>query len=165
MKALYPGSFDPPHLGHLELIRRAAALVDELVVGIAVNPDKTPYLPIAQRLALLRADCAELQSVSVVSYQGATVHAARALGAGALLRGLRNANDLEAEQAMAMVNRSNGFETLLLLSSSEHLHISSRLVRLTADAGLELTGLVGPRVAAALRKEPPDAGEALGARR
>ncbi len=152
MKALYPGSFDPPHLGHLELIRRAAALVDELVVGIAVNPDKTPYLAIEQRLALLRADCAELGNVSVVSYQGATVQAARALGAGALLRGLRNANDLEAEQAMAMVNRANGCETLLLLSSSEHLHISSRLVRLTADAGLELTGLVGPRVAAALRK-------------
>ena len=152
MKALYPGSFDPPHLGHLELIRRAAVLVDELVVGIAVNPDKAPYLPIEQRLALLRADCAELRNVSVVSYQGATVQAARALGAGALLRGLRNANDLEAEQAMAMVNRANGFETLLLLSSSEHLHISSRLVRLTADAGLDLAGLVGPRVAAALRR-------------
>ncbi len=152
MKALYPGSFDPPHLGHLELIRRAAALVDELVVGIAVNPDKAPYLAIEQRLALLRADCATLRNVSVVSYQGATVQAARALGAGALLRGLRNANDLEAEQAMAMVNRANGFETLLLLSSSEHLHISSRLVRLTADAGLDLTGLVGPRVAAALQK-------------
>ena len=150
MKALYPGSFDPPHLGHLELIRRAAALVDELVVGIAVNPDKAPYLAIEQRLALLRADCAELRNVSVVSYQGATVQAARALGAGALLRGLRNANDLEAEQAMAQVNRAHGFDTLLLPSASEHIHISSRMVRLVVEARLPLAGLVSPGVAQAL---------------
>jgi pantetheine-phosphate adenylyltransferase len=150
MKALYPGSFDPPHLGHLDLIRRAAVLVQHLVVAIAVNPDKQPFLPTEQRIALLRGECRDLANVSFASYEGATVNFARANGVAVLIRGLRNANDLEAEQAMAQVNRANGLDTLLLPSASEHIHISSRMVRMVAEARLPLSGLVSASVARAL---------------
>ncbi len=152
MKALYPGSFDPPHLGHLDLIRRAAALVEQLTVGIAENPDKRPFLSVERRIALLRAECHGLANVSVVSYQGATVSFARAHGIDVLIRGLRNANDLEAEQAMAQVNRANGFDTLLLPSASEHIHISSRMVRMVIEARLPIDGLVSPAIAQALAR-------------
>jgi pantetheine-phosphate adenylyltransferase len=150
MKALYPGSFDPPHLGHLDLIRRAAPLVGELLVGIAENPDKHAFLALQQRVALLSRDCAALPGVSIVSYAGATVSFARAQGCTVLVRGVRNAGDWQTEQAMAEVNRSHGLDTLLLPSASSHIHISSRLIRQVLDAGLPLTGLVSPTVASAL---------------
>ncbi len=150
MKALFAGSFDPPHLGHLDLIRRAVALLDELVVGVACNPDKQGFLAPEQRVALLRGECAGLANVRVATYQGATTAFAAANGCGVLLRGLRNAADLEAEQAMAEVNRAQGLDTLLLPSRSSHLHLSSRLVRQVLSARLPLDGLVSPGVAAAL---------------
>src|SRR5271170_4610099 len=121
MRALFPGSFDPPHLGHLDLIRRAAALLDELVVGVAGNPDKQAFLAVDERIALLRADCAALATVRVVGYQGATTTFAAANGCGVLVRGLRNAGDLEAEQAMAEINRGHGLDTLLLPARSQLL--------------------------------------------
>jgi pantetheine-phosphate adenylyltransferase len=154
MKALFPGSFDPPHLGHLDLIRRAAALMDELVVGVAGNPDKQAFLTVDERIALLRADCAGLATVSVVGYQGATTAFAAANGCGVLVRGLRNAGDLEAEQAMAEINRGNGLDTLLLPAQSRHIHLSSRLVRQVCAAALPLEGLVSAGVAAALASKP-----------
>jgi pantetheine-phosphate adenylyltransferase len=150
MRALFPGSFDPPHLGHLDLIRRAAALFDELVVGVAGNPDKQAFLAVDERVALLRADCAGLANVRVAAYQGATTAFAAANGCGMLVRGLRNAGDLEAEQAMAEINRGNGSDTLLLPAQSAHIHLSSRLVRQVLAAQLPLTGLVSAAVAAAL---------------
>ncbi len=150
MKALFPGSFDPPHLGHLDLIRRAAALLDELVVGVAGNPDKQAFLAVDERIALLRADCAGLAGVRVAAYQGATTAFAAANGCRVLVRGLRNANDLEAEQAMAEINRGNGLDTLLLPAQSRHIHLSSRLVRQVFQARLPLEGLVSAGVAAAL---------------
>lgn len=154
MRALFAGSFDPPHLGHLDLIGRAAALMDELVVGVAGNPDKRAFLSVDQRIALLRADCAGLATVRVVGYLGATTAFAAANGCGVLVRGLRNANDLEAEQAMAEINRGNGLDTLLLPAQSRHLHLSSRLVRQVLAAKLPLAGLVSAGVAAALAQRP-----------
>jgi pantetheine-phosphate adenylyltransferase len=150
MRALYPGSFDPPHLGHLDLIRRAARLCDDLIIGVAENPDKRPFLSAERRVLLLQAECAALRAVRVVSYRGATTAFAAAQGCAVLIRGVRGAHDLEAEQAMAEVNRSNGLDTLLLPSSSQLIHISSRLVRQVLDAGLPLTGLLSPGVAAAI---------------
>jgi pantetheine-phosphate adenylyltransferase len=154
MRALFPGSFDPPHLGHLDLIRRAAALMDEVVVGVAGNPDKQAFLAVAERIALLHADCAGLATVRVVGYQGATTAFAAANGCGVLVRGLRNAGDLEAEQAMAEINRGNGLDTLLLPARSEHVHLSSRLVRQVLAAQLPLAGLVSAGVAEALARRP-----------
>lgn len=146
MKALYPGSFDPPHLGHLDLIRRAAAQVDHLVVGVALNPDKQSMLSAEQRVALLTTLARDLKNVTAIAYAGATVAFAKAQGCTALVRGLRNAADLDAEFGMAQVNRANGLDTLFLVADAAHQHLSSRLVKLVANAGLPLDALVPPAV-------------------
>ncbi len=144
--ALYPGSFDPPHLGHLDLIRRAAAQVDRLVVGVALNPDKQPLLTAEQRVALLTTLARDLKNVTAIAYAGATVAFAKAQGCTVLVRGLRNAADLDAEFGMAQVNRANGLDTLFLVADAAHQHLSSRLVKLVANAGLPLDALVPPAV-------------------
>lgn len=149
-KALYPGSFDPPHLGHLDLIRRAAAQVDHLVIGVALNPDKQPLLSPDQRVALLAALTRELGNVSAIAYHGATVSFAKAQGCTVLIRGLRNAADLDAESGMAQINRANGCDTLFLVADAAHQHLSSRLVKVVAAAGLPLDALVPSAVLAAL---------------
>src|SRR4051812_14983375 len=130
MRLLYPGSFDPLHLGHLDLIRRGSALCDELVVAIGVNPDKTPLLPAERRVALLEAECAPLKGVRVASYRGATVAFARQVQADALLRGVRNTGDLELEETMAAIHRANGLETVFLMTDGALAHVSGRAVRL-----------------------------------
>ena len=150
MKALYPGSFDPPHFGHLDLIRRAAAQADELVVGVAVNPDKKPLLSGEQRVALLATACVGLINVRVVVYSGTTVVFARSQGVNVLVRGLRNGTDLDAEAGLAEVNRANGFDSLFLLSAAPFSHLSSRLVKQVAAAGLPLDTLVPAAVTTAL---------------
>ena len=147
-RALYPGSFDPPHLGHLDLIRRAAAQVDHLVVGVALNPDKQPLLSADQRVARLIALCRDVGNVSAVAYQGATVAFAKAQGCNVLIRGLRNAADLDAEFGMAQVNRANGLDTFFLVADAAQQHLSSRLVTLVGAAGLPLDALVPPAVLA-----------------
>lgn len=152
MKALYPGSFDPPHLGHLDLIRRAARQVDHLVIGVALNPDKQPLLSAEQRIALLTMLSRELGNVSAAAYQGATVTFAKAQGCGVLVRGLRNAADLDAEFGMAQINRAHGLDTLFLVADAAHQHLSSRLVKLVAGAALPLDALVPPAVCAVLTR-------------
>jgi pantetheine-phosphate adenylyltransferase len=153
MKGLYPGSFDPPHVGHLDVIRRAAAQVDHLIVAVALNPDKKPLLSADQRVALLITMCAELGNVTVMTYHGATVTFAKAQGCTVLLRGLRNAADLEAEFAMAQINRAHGIDTLFLLAEAAQQHLSSRLVKQVAAAGLSLNALVPPAVATVLARQ------------
>jgi pantetheine-phosphate adenylyltransferase len=153
MKGLYPGSFDPPHVGHLDVIRRAAAQVDHLIVAVALNPDKKPLLSADQRVALLITMCAELGNVTVMTYHGATVTFAKAQGCTVLLRGLRNAADLEAEFAMAQINRAYGIDTLFLLAEAAQQHLSSRLVKQVAAAGLSLNALVPPAVATVLARQ------------
>ena len=150
MRALYPGSFDPPHLGHLDLIRRAAAACEHLVVGVARNHDKQAAHPIEQRVAWLATLTADLPGVEVVAFSGATVTFAKERGLRVLIRGLRNHADFEAEQAMATVNRSHGCDTLFLMTDPLHAHVSSRLVRMVAAAGLPLADLVPAVVAADL---------------
>jgi pantetheine-phosphate adenylyltransferase len=152
VKALYPGSFDPPHLGHLDVIRRAAGLCAQLVVGVAVNPDKRAYLPVDERVALLRDACTALGNVEVVQYAGATVHWAQAHGVRTLVRGLRTASDMEAEAPMAAIHRGHGFETLFLLGDPALSHISSRMIRQVVAAGLSTASLIPDRVAEAIRR-------------
>ena len=150
MKALYAGSFDPPHLGHLDLIARAAVQCESLVVGIARNPAKQSFLPEAVRINLLTKLVAPHANVSVVAYDGATVSFAKSAGCTVLVRGLRGAADLAHEYGMAEINRSYGFDTLFLLSAAAHQHLSSSLIRQVVVAGLSLDGLVDPLVAQAL---------------
>ena len=145
MIALFPGSFDPPHRGHLDLIQRAARIADRLVVAVAVNAAKQPFLPTAVRVALLRDECAGLGNVTVAT-QGASV----------LVRGVRGAADLEFERGMSAVHRAAaGLETVLLAGDGATGHLSSSLVREAARAGLALDALLTPAVAAAVRQALP----------
>lgn len=152
MKALYAGSFDPPHLGHIDIIRRAAKVCDQLVLGVGGNSDKKPFLPALSRVEILRAECASLRNVEVTQYSGATVHWAKSNGVNVLIRGLRHATDLDAEAPMAAINRANGFETLFLVSDPALAHISSRILREVMAAGLSTDSLIAPRTYDAIRR-------------
>lgn len=161
--AVYPGSFDPVTVGHLDIVARGAALFDRIIVAVALassNPDKRPLFTTAARLALLRGACAPLANVSVEPLEGLLVDFAAEHGARVILRGLRAVSDFEYELAMALMNRRlrPEIDTLYLMASAEHSFISSSLVREVARLGGSLEGLVPPpvaqAVAARLRGEP-----------
>ena len=153
MISCYAGSFDPPTLGHANIIARAQGLVDELVVAVGHNPNKAHGLDIEQRLSLLRNDSAAFSNVRVIAYSGATVHFAKEIGAKVLIRGLRSYADFNHERAMAEINRRHGFETFFLVAETIHTNLSSSLVRQVLAAKLPLDGLVSPAVSAALRSD------------
>jgi pantetheine-phosphate adenylyltransferase len=150
----FAGSFDPPTLGHLDLMARARAVVDKLVVGVGVNADKAPWLPLEERLALL----AELlpSDVTVLSFDGLAVDAARRAGATLLLRGVRGEADLAQELPMVLANRrlAPALETILLVGSPDVAHVSSRLVREVARSGGDVSPFVPPLVAQRLKQRP-----------
>ena len=154
--ALFPGSFDPPTLGHLDLIRRALGLFERLTLAVAEHPTKPGFLPFARRVALLEELAAELGAapgrVTVTRLDGLVVDGARAAGAAVLLRGLRSGADFDYEAPMAGTNRAMApdVETLFLAASPEVSHVSSTLVRQISGLGGDVSGLVPPVVLAAL---------------
>jgi len=151
-RALFPGSFDPPTLGHLDLIARGVHLFGPLLVAVADNPAKTPLFPAAERVRLLEAMCADLP-VEVVAFSGLVVELARARACRVLLRGLRSVTDFEFEAPMTQTNRrlAPEIESVFVMPSHEHAFVSSRLVREVYGAGGELPEVLHPAVAAALR--------------
>ncbi|HTE06199.1 MAG TPA: pantetheine-phosphate adenylyltransferase [Planctomycetota bacterium] len=150
----FAGSFDPPTLGHMDLVARARRIVDEVVVGVGSNADKTPWLPVEERLALLSALLGP--GVRVVAFAGLAVEAARAAGAGVLLRGVRSEADVASELQMALANRrlAPELETVVLVGSPDVAHISSRLVREVHRSGGDVTLFVPAAVAARLARQP-----------
>ena len=129
-KAFFPGSFDPFTIGHLSLVNRALALVDEVIIGIGVNEAKNSLLPVSRRVAYIEQVFKEEKRVRVVKYDELTVEAARNEGADFMLRGLRNSRDFEYEREIAETNRMlEGIETILLFSEPALAHISSSMVR------------------------------------
>jgi pantetheine-phosphate adenylyltransferase len=159
--ALVPGSFDPFHLGHAEMVRRALALYDEVVVAVATNDAKvTGLLADAERVAVIEEVFADEERVRVQRTAGLTVDLARAVGATCIVRGLRDSGDVASELAMARTNRLlGGIETVLLPSGPETVHIASRLVREVARGGGDLSHLVPPAVARRLSSRPTPAGQ------
>lgn len=155
MLGLYAGSFDPPTLGHMDIIERAAAICDRLIVGVGANPGKPPFLSAEIRCDLVKGDCKErgLDNVEVVAFQGATVELARERNVDVLYRGMRGSIDVDRERGLAAVNRGNGVDTCYLMSRGDFAHISATLVKEVVLAGLSLDGLVSARVAAALMHE------------
>lgn len=137
---LYPGTFDPPTLGHLSLIKRGAALCDHLVVGIGENLSKAnAILTVEERIEVLKQETASLKNVEVVSFSGLVTQFAKQVGARVLLRGLRGSSDVDAEMQMAQANRKlSGIETLFLMADAEVSHISSTLIREIASHGAPL---------------------------
>ena len=154
--ALYPGSFDPITFGHVDVIARAAGLFERLVVGVLVNPRKSPMLELAERQAVIREvlddELGELAvRVQVEAFDGLTVEFARRLGAAFIVRGLRAVSDFESELQMAHTNRKLAPEvdTLFLMTSLEHSYLSSSLVKEIAAFGGDVSAMVP---AAAVRR-------------
>jgi pantetheine-phosphate adenylyltransferase len=154
--ALYPGSFDPVTSGHLDVIRRALAVFDEVVVAVLANPRKSPLLPTAERVSVLRAALAEwdipADRVRVETFDGLTVDAARAHGAGSIVRGLRAVSDFEAEMQLAHNNRklAPDIDTVFFMTAVEHGYVSSTLVKEIASFGGDVSSMVPAAAARAL---------------
>jgi pantetheine-phosphate adenylyltransferase len=151
--ALFPGTFDPVTLGHLDVIRRAASLFGRVTVAIAGNPSKRELLSLEQRLELLREATADIGGVAVARLDGLVIDGCAKLGAQVIVRGVRSAHDFEYEAQMGRSNRAMApaVETVFLASDPEHVHISSTLVRQVAACGGPLEPFVPPSVARALR--------------
>lgn len=152
--AVYPGSFDPPTLGHLDIIERAARLYDELVVGVGRNSSKNPLLSVEQRCEALRRSTAHLPNVRIDAFGGLLVDYATSVGASAIVRGLRATADFEYEFQMTLVNRRlrHEVETVFLMTSPEHSYLSSSIVREVAMLGGDYVGMVPSGVAEVLRE-------------
>lgn len=153
MRAVYPGSFDPVTLGHLDLIERGSRLCSHLIVGVIDNPRKKTLFSLEERCQLLQQQVAHLSRVSVEYFSGLLVDFLRQQGATAVLRGLRDSSDCSGEIQMARLNRDMypDCDTLWLAASGRHAHISSSFVREIAHLGGPLHSLVHPDVEAALK--------------
>ncbi len=150
--AVCPGSFDPITLGHLDVIRRGSALVDEVVVAVATNAGKQPLLELAERVELATRAVAGLPTVRVEAVSGLLVDYCRSIGATVLLKGLRNGADYDAELPMALMNRHlTGIETVFLPADRSVVHIASSLVKDVARHGGRIDDLVPPGVADVVR--------------
>lgn len=149
MKALYPGSFDPLTLGHLDLIERAERLFGSLVVAVLQNPSKQASFPLEQRLDQIRQATSHLQRVEVSSFDGLTVDFARSCGSAVILRGLRAMSDFEFELQIAHTNRSLAaeVETLFLVTAAHHSFLSSSVVKEVARFGGDVRHMVPTGVA------------------
>jgi pantetheine-phosphate adenylyltransferase len=151
--AVYPGSFDPPTNGHLDLIERGSKIFDELVVAILRNPDKDPLFNVSERAAMLEALTGHYSNVRVDTFDGLTVDYAVRVGASSVLRGIRALSDYEYELQMALMNRKlrPELETVFMMPAEKYSYLSSRLVREVAQLGGSVKGLVPELVEQNLR--------------
>ena len=155
IKAIYPGSFDPPTNGHLDLIERGSKIFDELVVAVLGNPEKDPLFSVAERRKMLEAMIEGFDNVTVDTFDGLTVEYALRVGASAVLRGIRAISDYEYELQMALMNRKlqPGLETVFMMPAEKYSYLSSRLVREVAQLGGSIDCLVPSLVAQRLREK------------
>jgi pantetheine-phosphate adenylyltransferase len=152
--AIYPGSFDPLTNGHLSLIQRGLQMFDRVIVGIAVNPKKTPLFSLEERRELIRQACPDPR-VEVDAFQGLLVEYAKQRQVSVLLRGLRAVSDFEYEFQLANMNRklAPGIETVFMMTGEDYFYISSQLVREVAMFGGDVTGMVPDNVLAKLKEK------------
>ena len=154
---LYPGTFDPVTLGHIDIIRRATVLVDRLVIGVAINRDKGPLFSLDERVAMIEAECADISAetgVEIVAhpFENLLIDCARDVGARIIIRGLRAVADFEYEFQMVGMNRvlDDQIETVFLMAEAEHQAIASKLVKEIARLGGDVSNFVTPSVSDAL---------------
>ncbi len=153
--AIYPGSFDPLTLGHLDLIERGSRLFDHLTVGVLTNPDKNALFTVAERVEMLEAVTRGIAKVSVETFRGLLVSYAAQKNATAVLRGIRAFSDFEYELQMALMNHKlePQVETVFLMPAESYLYVSSRLVKEIAEYGGSVKDLVPPLVEEKLRQK------------
>ena len=151
---LYPGTFDPITLGHIDIIRRASLLVDRLVIGVAINRDKSPLFTLEERVEMLEKDCADLSEqtgteIVVHPFENLLINCAHDVGAQVIVRGLRAVADFEYEFQMVGMNRSldNSIETVFLMAEAKHQAIASKLVKEIARLDGDISKFVTPHVA------------------
>ncbi|MEX0968613.1 MAG: pantetheine-phosphate adenylyltransferase [Bacteroidia bacterium] len=147
--AIFPGSFDPITLGHLDILERAADLFDEIIVAIGINTTKQYMFPLEKRKEMIAEALKHKPHIQVETYQGLTVDYCRHRGAKFILRGLRSARDFDHESAIAGMNRglNSGIETIFLISSPQYTHISSTIVREILKNKGDVSGFVPPGTA------------------
>lgn len=147
-RAVYPGSFDPVTKGHLDIIERAAAIVDELIVGVLNNNEKTPLFSVEERVKMLKDVTVHIPNVRIESFSGLSVEFVKKCGAAFLVRGLRAVTDFEYELQMAQTNRSidREVDTLFFTTELKYAYISSTIVKEVAYYGGNISGFVPPQV-------------------
>ncbi|MDR3726603.1 MAG: pantetheine-phosphate adenylyltransferase [Terracidiphilus sp.] len=153
VKALYPGTFDPPTNGHVDLIQRGAKLFGHLVVAVLNNPGKNPLFSVEERVEMLQESTSSLTNVSIATFDGLMVDFARQQGASAVLRGIRAISDYEYEFQMALMNRrlAPEIETVFLQPAGRYSFVSSRMLKEVFSFGGDVSGLVPPNVLRRLR--------------
>ena len=159
-RGLYPGTFDPVTHGHTEIIRRAARLVDHLVIGVAVNRDKGPLFDIDERVAMLDAATADIArqtgtTIEARPFETLLMHFAQEIGADVIIRGLRAVSDFEYEFQMVGMNRAlnDDIEMVFLMAEAQHQAIASKLVKEIARMGGDVSKFVSPAIKTALREK------------
>lgn len=147
-KAIYPGSFDPVTLGHIDVITRASEIFDEIIVGVLVNSSKSPLFSTEERVNMLREVCSSLKNVKIVSFEGFSVDFAREQNANVIVRGLRAITDFEYELQMAQTNRvlNPGIDTLFLTTSIDYSYLSSSIVKEVASLGGDISRFVPKQI-------------------
>jgi pantetheine-phosphate adenylyltransferase len=154
---LYPGSFDPVHNGHVEIVETAARLFDKVIVAAMRNPQKgEPLFSLEDRQALIEASFQHLDNVEVTLFSSLVVDLARQVGAHFIVKGLRAVSDFESELQMAQMNRSiSGVDTLFIPTTSSHSFLASKLIRDIARFGGDVSSMVPAAVAARLKEKYP----------
>ncbi len=156
--AIYPGSFDPPTHGHLDLIRRGSRLFEHLTVSLLTNRDKEALFTVAERVEMLKSVTRDIPNISVETFSGLLVRYAAQKDAAVVLRGIRAFSDFEYELQMALMNHQlePHIETVFLMPAASYLHVSSRLVKEIAQHGGSIKELVPPMVEERLQQKIPE---------
>jgi pantetheine-phosphate adenylyltransferase len=154
-RAIYPGSFDPVTYGHLDLIKRALSIFDEIIVVVAVNSEKQTLFTVEERVDFMKRSVKSLRGVQVESLEGLTVEYAVTRKASTIMRGLRATSDFDYEFQMALTNRklSKQVDTVFLMPSETHFYLSSRLIKEVASLGGDISDYVPDYVAKGLREK------------
>lgn len=154
-RAIYPGTFDPVTYGHIDLIKRARKIFDEVIVAVAHNPGKSPLFTVEERVQFLKRSTRSMAGVVVDQFDSLVVNYVRQQGGCVMVRGLRMLSDFEYEFQMALTNRklSGEVETIFMMPSEAYAYVSARLIKEAAALGANLSAFVPPFVADALRRK------------
>jgi pantetheine-phosphate adenylyltransferase len=161
VRAVFPGTFDPIHNGHIDIARRAARLFDELIIAVYDKPSKSLLFPPEERITLVQRAFAEAENIRVMGYSGLTVDFCRKIGANVIVRGLRVFSDFEYEFRMALANNrlAPEIEVVALITDEEHTFLSSTTVREIASLKGDVSSMVPPFVKEALKKRFAELGD------